>query len=153
MILSRIRRAAATRIIFRGRSDLCIEINWNSFVGIPFQPLGRSHNGVDCYGLAVLVYRAAGIEIPGYDKKYSHPDDITLPALIMSESAALWSRVTPVEPLDLITLRVAGLPWHIGINIDGRHMLHAQSGQNSRIEKLDSSQWSHRILGYWRYRP
>lgn len=130
-------------------------IDWNAYVGIPFESRGRGLEGADCYGLGWLIYRDIGIDLPLCNDLYADANDPAVSRIVEDQSVRFWQRVDPPQPLDFITLRVAGLPWHVGIYMGVfEHrplMIHVQTGRSSRIERLDTEEWKPRILGYWRY--
>ena len=42
-------------------------INFSKYINLPYKNLGRSFDGVDCYGLIWLIYKGElGIELPDF---------------------------------------------------------------------------------------
>jgi cell wall-associated NlpC family hydrolase len=132
-------------------------IHWsNRFVGIPYVEFGRDRDGVDCWGLAVLVYRELrGIELPSYTEGFvSSPEREELAALINNASDdGLWTMADSPASLDVAVFRRGALETHVGIitNIPG-YMLHAAAGGQSKHEAYDAGRWSHRLTGIYRHR-
>lgn len=131
--------------------------HWSSqYVGLPFQALGRDRSGLDCYGLVCLVYQEQfGIELPDYCGRYGgdlmSQEVQNLFALGMESPH--WS---PVEKLprdgDVVILQVQGHAYHVAIMLDRWRMLHAREGSTVTIERINSTMWRKRILGYYRHR-
>lgn len=126
-------------------------IDLSRFIGIPYQPRGRSWEGVDCYGLALLFHQSVnGITIPGVSEIYSDPTQFkSINALIQKEKSQFIAVENPLFG-DIITLRISHFVAHLGIYIDESTMLHSLEGHDSAIERLDSHSWKHRIAGYYR---
>lgn len=123
------------------------------FIGIPYVDRGRDPAvGLDCWGLPRHFYDVVkGIDLPSLLDGYrSAKDHAAVTALVMQESAGWAETSTPVFG-DLVTLRVAGRPWHVGIWLDDRHFLHTLEGVGSCIGRLDSPLWVQRIDKFWRY--
>lgn len=86
--------------------------------GIPFLDLGRDHQGVDCWGLAVLIYREdLGIALPHLDTCYAHTRAMDEMAETIRHECVRWVEVERGDerPYDIILLREAGIPVHVGI--------------------------------------
>jgi hypothetical protein len=110
--------------------------------------VGHPYEGA--HGCFVVVRKALemlGKSIPDYAEGLREIDRL----------AALQERLTqhgvPVDSPqrgDVVLLRVAGEPGHIGIMLDATDMLHCMGGTNACIERLTSPRWKGRIIGYWR---
>ena len=62
-----------------------------SYIGVPYAPLGRSREAVDCYGLCYVVYRdLLGVKLPRYDDDYSDPDDADDVAVCIEKNKGNW---------------------------------------------------------------
>jgi len=125
---------------------------FSDHVGIPFVDRGRDLNGVDCWGLAVLVYRAAGIQIPEYNEygDICRRERAEL-ARIIDENRSDWKEVSRPQSLDLVLIRINGQASHIAVMVDSVRMLNITREGESAIESTRSVQWCNRIVGYFRY--
>ena len=80
-----------------------------ALVGTPYVYGGASSGGVDCSGLTILAYRAAGLSLPHYSES----------------QARMATRVSSPLPGDLV---VWGSPsWHVGIYAGGGMIIDASS--------------------------
>lgn len=124
-----------------------------SYIGIPYLDRGRDPAvGLDCWGLPRLFYaREKGIELPSLLESYDTASDHRAVTALVVAQARGWRRVVIPEWADLVTLNVAGRPWHVGVVLDERHFLHTMEGLGSIIDRLDSPRWSSRVEGFWRY--
>ena len=126
-------------------------MNFNNYIGIRFKEKGRTREGVDCWGLVYLFYlEQFCIELPDYLDDYSHIRDRRLGELINEQAAQRWERVYTPEPGALIILNMRGLPFHTGIVVDNRRMIHAQIGTQVAIEDYTGIRWKKRVLGFYR---
>lgn len=126
---------------------------WTEYVGIPFVEKGRDRGGVDCWGLVNLIYREKlGIELPSYAENYRDTNDrAALQALVEAEKAAKWVAVEKPKPYDAVVLTMLGMPTHVGIMVDDRHMLHCMRGTNTVREDITGLRWRHRVKGFARW--
>jgi hypothetical protein len=123
----------------------------NKYIGIPFQDKGRDFNGIDCWGLARLVYQEQyNITLPSFSSEYEGSDTLRMQELIAQYKEG-WEQIP--EPIEgaLVLFRVLGSETHIGIAVSPTHFLHARDGHDSAIESLESTGWKNRIVGYFKY--
>jgi len=143
------------------------------YVGIPFADRGRDRSGVDCWGLARLVYQERrGIVLPSYDDCYPDTTDVAwLSTLIRREAeGAGFRRIASraaaetddayvrralglIEVYDLLLLPSAGDLAHVGVAVGGHRVLHAQRGTRSVLGRLDRDAFRARLLAgsVWRW--
>lgn len=122
----------------------------NKYIGIPYKNAGRDVDGIDCWGLARLVYKQEfDIDLPSFNS-YSEGDTAHIQELIAQYQEG-WIETTQVVPGTLVLLRIRGSNTHIGIAISDTHFLHAREGQDSSIESFSSTHWNKRITGYFKY--
>lgn len=124
-----------------------------AFIGIPYLDRGRDPAvGLDCWGLPMLFYRRLmGIELPSLLDGYGSADDHAgVTALVRLQCAGWTRRERPVFG-SLVTLNIAGKPWHVGICLDERHMLHTMEDLGSIIDRFDSPRWAPRVEAFWSY--
>ena len=124
-------------------------MDYNKYIGLPYESNGRTESGVDCWGLACLFYRdELGIELPSYSELYSTASD---PQVVQAINANRdnWLQTTEAVPGDLCLFNIYGEPAHVGVYVGDNHFLHAREGRDSVIESLSSSQWSKRFQGFY----
>lgn len=123
------------------------------YVGLPFAERGRGRDGVDCWGLACLVYAdQLGIALPHHAEDYvSTADRETLQRLI-AEGRSCWREIPcdAVREFDLVELSNVGVP-HVGIAAGGGLMLHIEADGEAVIEPLGSTRIARRVRGYFRH--
>lgn len=132
----------------------------NEFVGralaVPFRDRGRGWDGWDCYGLVRAWFTdVRGIDLPAHDAGYETAGDTpedreAIRAMVEGERPA-WRRVERAEAGDLLLMRVAGRPIHVGVMVDRARFLHAEKRIGTVIERLASPIWAKRIEGAYRY--
>jgi cell wall-associated NlpC family hydrolase len=116
-------------------------------VGVKYTPHGRTvEEGLDCYGVALIVLARAGIHLP--DVLYADTDRET-----NRETMRLLEQGVPHEKLDgpekncVIELTVCGEPSHIGVCLGDGEFIHATK-HGVAVEPL--SRWKKRVQGYYR---
>jgi cell wall-associated NlpC family hydrolase len=130
--------------------------HWSGdFVGIPFVANGRDRAGCDCWGLAVIVYLArCGIILPSYDGVLGDmkTSDLLRVARTVRSESAKWEPVVSPRELDIILFRDSDPPFHIGIAVDRRMMLHTHRTIGaSVIEDFTGLQYKNKIEGFFRH--
>lgn len=131
--------------------------HWSApYVGLPFREKGDSHDGVSCWGLAVLVFReVAGVTLPTFAGAFvSSAERGQIAALIADVAGAWpWQRVAPgsQRDLDIALFSRAGLVTHVGIVCGRDRMLHVTSSQDSAIVDISSGRWLPRLAGIYRH--
>lgn len=125
-------------------------VDFNAFVGLPWWDRGRSRGGCDCWGLACLVYAAAGIALPSFAGAYADTSDAAINDLI-ADNRAGWAIVPQgrEKPLDLVLMHQR--PWHVGIVVRRGLMLHMPEEKASVIEPYTTGRWSRRVEGVYRH--
>ena len=116
------------------------------YIGIPFEEL-------NCWQLFCRVYEEQfNIILPLFKNEYAGPmDKKNIKKLYEREVPISWIKVNPPEIGDAILLRVQGQPWHVGIIVASKHMLHTQEAMSSIIEKITGPIWRNRIMGFYHY--
>jgi cell wall-associated NlpC family hydrolase len=126
-----------------------------SYVGVPWDDHGTdgSFAGCNCYGLVRLVYRRElGIDLPRYEgAAYTRGVDPADLAQLFVREREKWRDVDTPQAGDLIWLRIAGRPFHVGVMVSGDAFLHIEEGCDSIIESTASTFWRRRIQGYARW--
>lgn len=130
----------------------------DQYIDIPFVRDGRERTGCDCWGLIYIIYQdQLGIVLYDYKGMFVAGDSVACllrRAKLMDKERAKWERRSPYEapqPFDIVLLRTRGVPSHVGLVVDSRHMLHVTEGINSCVEEYTGPMWKDRVIGfYWR---
>ncbi|QND45299.1 C40 family peptidase (plasmid) [Rhizobium lusitanum] len=126
----------------------------NDYIGLPYVEFGRDRAGVDCWGLAKLVYgEALGIELPSYIEQYTSPEERReLDALISAVAVGeTWTRTVQAASFDIVVFRRGHMEAHVGIVVSPGLMLHTSADDHSRLEHYNSGRWAHRLTGIYRH--
>ncbi|WP_386173125.1 C40 family peptidase [Sulfitobacter sp. R86518] len=130
-------------------------MSWsNTYVGIPYQDLGRSVTGCDCWGLAKVVYQAElGLTLPDYRDGYvSAEEQAEVASLIGKETAtSIWSLVEEPVAFDILLFRHGRLESHVGIYVRPGVMLHMATEDQAKHEDYLSPRWHRRLAGIFRF--
>lgn len=128
-------------------------MNYDKYIGLPYLDNGRTAAGVDCWGLARLVYSEEfGVELPSYTDEYiggSDPHIAQAVALYQDN----WTQCTIAEPGDLCLFNIMGQPTHVGVYVGDNRFLHCRQNQDAVIESLDNLRWKNRFAGFYKYTP
>ena len=126
---------------------------YNKYIGLPYQDRGRTTAGIDCWGLACLVYREHfDIELPTLDDEYFGSEDLAVKQLVLTTKES-WIATKEPKAGDICVFNILGEPTHVGIYVGEGKFLHARAGQDSVIESLNSVAWSRRLEGIYQYNP
>jgi cell wall-associated NlpC family hydrolase len=125
------------------------------YVGLPYVAGGRTHDGIDCWGLINLVWsEQLGVTLPPYEGATYFTEAST--DAVATDAAAFASRYVPVdlgqERLgDGILIRMRGHPLHVAMVLAPGIMLHVEQGADACIEPYGTFRWAKRIIGIYRY--
>jgi hypothetical protein len=137
------------------------------YIGVPFIDLGRSLAGCDCGGLARIIYaERAQIEIPD-NHAYDGTDAQDLPAIASVfdsyRESGDWTAmpfdpdapraVWPERELDIVEIRIRGLPTHIGVVLVPGIAVHTMKMRQDSVQlRYREPKHRHIILGFHRHR-
>jgi sulfur carrier protein ThiS len=123
----------------------------NKYIGIPYKDYGRDESGIDCWGLACLVYKQEfAIDLPTFSGEYEAHDRKQLHQIIAQHRES-WTRLDQPKAGCLVLFRILGSDSHVGIAVSETEFLHARNGYDSSIETFSSTNWKDRIVGYFEY--
>lgn len=129
-------------------------MSWASkYVGIPYADHGRDRDGVDCWGLACLVYaEELGITLPSYAGAYASAEEISDVDAILrgAPERREWLSVRCARPFDLSEFRAGAYRSHVGIMVNSDLMLHVHAGRAALCERLHP-RWIWRRTGIYRH--
>jgi cell wall-associated NlpC family hydrolase len=116
-------------------------------IGVPFVDGGRGPDGYDCWGLAREVFRREGIELRDY--KVCCYDSGAVSTLFL-EDLSQWRRCNPPEVPSIVAIKL-NFPAvsHVGVYIGDGKFLHTRDKTGVVIERLDATQWRHRVEGFY----
>lgn len=127
----------------------------NNYIKIPFKDRGRTEEeGVDCWGLARLIYKKElGIDLPVLEGYHSCSNRSEVEKTYYQESASHWCDVKKgcEKPFDVIVLRMLGVPMHVGVIVQKGMMIHCLKGRGVVVEDYNSSIWINRIESIHRH--
>ena len=128
-------------------------MNYDKYIGLPYLDNGRTELGVDCWGLARLVYQDEyGIDLPSYTEEYiggSDPHIVEAVNLYKDN----WEDTTTPSIGDLCLFNIFGEPMHVGVYFGDNKFLHSRRGSDSVVESLNNIKWKNRFVGFYKYAP
>ena len=123
----------------------------NKYIGIPFLDKGRDINGIDCWGLARLVYKQEyKIDLPNFSTDYE-ADDTERMRDLLAQYKEGWEKIDAPTEGCIVLFNILGVESHIGIAVSNTHFLHARDRYDSAIESFESVAWRNRITGFYKY--
>jgi cell wall-associated NlpC family hydrolase len=117
-------------------------------IGAPYAEHGRSLQGLDCYGCAILAEKIlTGKELP--DVFYENPT-VEQKAEVMKivEEGVPHTLLDKPEKGAVVEIFVLGRPSHVGVCLGGGMFIHAMKKTGVVIEPL--RRYGRRIKGYYR---
>lgn len=124
------------------------------YIGLPYAELGRSRDGVDCWGLVKLVLsEQLGLQTMDCVTEYSDVGDrIVVPPLIRRMQEKEWVRVEEPQEFDTLIFNIRGQPMHVGLVVNADSFLHSPEGKMlSALERYTDRIWARRIEGFYRH--
>lgn len=133
------------------------------YVGLPFLDKGRTREGIDCYGLARLVFwECLGVVLPEFAEISAFDARLVARTIIEQSELPEWVHVMPgaESEFDLAVMRgpifsddgrVFGAPRHVGIITGDRRLLHIERGIDAVCVPLSSQSVKNRIMKVYRH--
>lgn len=121
---------------------------YEDLLGVPFRNRGRdSKTGLDCYGLAIEVFRRHGIRLPEF---WISCMDFSTIEKTMEEQKSRWVRVgiDVVPSIAIIRLRSEHYN-HVLVNIGHGRFIHTRRSVGVQIERFDDLYWRKRYDGFY----
>ncbi len=126
--------------------------NFQKLLGIPFLDGGRDlKRGLDCYGLAMVVFNQMGIEIPEYYASAFNDQAVSnqIDKVKNIEWVQLEKEALSVPCLILMKFN-SNLENHVGVYIGEGKFIHCRNPIGVNIDRIESPAWRHRIVGFYR---
>lgn len=122
-------------------------MEYRDLIGVPFVDGGRdASTGLDCWGLALEMFRRQGIHIKDYHISAIETVEI---AEKMGVDKADWEKLGAPEVGCLVLIRLSPHVWanHVGVYLGDGRFIHAYSATGVCIDRI--ARWRSRILGYY----
>ena len=117
----------------------------SDLVGKPFKEGAMGPDKYCCWGLALEVFRRAGVALPDY---HISQDSV---AGGVTENRDKWVRCTGEIPVPaLIVFTTTGMCDHVGVYLGFGKFIHAHETAGVVITRTDHIFWKKRIEGYYR---
>lgn len=128
-------------------------IDYNRYVGLPWDEKGVSFEGINCWGLIVLFYRTElGIILPDYHNEYDSAVSRQSYEVFRRETDANFRLVDTVKLHDVYVFKTGSVAQHVGLAIPDNLMIHIQKDQTSTAERPKSSEWKPKLAGIYRHK-
>lgn len=132
-------------------------MNFNKYINLPFKDLGRSFDGVDCYGLVALIYeQELDIIIPDYTDLIWDKDRFDISKKeehLLNQIGLKWVKVEG-EPkvFDMLIFNDDNsYAQHVGLYIGGSKFIHSSEKTKSRVDYLNRWPWKNKFYGMLRF--
>jgi len=124
----------------------------DKYLGIPYEHQGRTMKGLDCYGLAILVYKDLGydlFDIGSYDKNWAFKGRNHM----LMNYHRQWEKMKgPKATFDAILfVSGKGVTNHGGLVLDDVNFIHCCK-QGVCVSRINDAVWKNRIEGYYHLR-
>lgn len=124
---------------------------------VPFVEGGRTYDGWDCWGLVRCAQQDVfGIELPSYADEYGSTNRRDeLRTVVDAHKADHWQRFDTAQKGDIAIVEMMGRPCHVGLMLDGKHMIHCEQKRGTCVERIDRAPWRgdgyDKVEGFYRY--
>lgn len=130
-------------------------VDVSDLIGVPFVDGGRDpRQGLDCWGLAVEVYRRFGVSLCDYA---AAAFDLAAIDDLVERERRNWEPVRMSEEavpcLIVIRFNSGDLCNHTGVHLGGWRFIHTRALIGANIDRIDSPQWATRVDGFYRPLP
>ena len=123
-------------------------------IGLPFKDLGRTSEGLDCWGLVVLSYKEdLGIDLPHFDTDYQDARQVKSISTIIERERIEWTEVPEgqEQPYDVILLREGALVVHVGLIVKTGQFIAAERNDGVCLQRYPSPSNPNRVFGIYRH--
>lgn len=122
----------------------------NKYVGIPYVHRGRSMGGLDCWGLALLIYRDLGINVWDIDDVYDESWNWRGKSLFIENYHKEWERVeTPIVFDGVLFKSSKNIPLHCGVYLGNDEVIHCVRNAGVVVSKI-TNEIRLKIEGFYR---
>ena len=124
---------------------------YDDLLGVNWKFNGRDKDGIDCWGLAIEVYKRNGRVLPEFNVTEDKSETIQQ---LVSQEIEFAEKLEQPEPFCFVTFAI-GTPYvnHIGIVLEDRdQFIHILRGSQVSIERLSRMSWGQRSRGFFRWK-
>lgn len=127
------------------------------YAGIPYKHLGRDKNGVDCWGLIMLIYKdKLNIQLQDIgdigEVDYAKNWSLQGKDYFMENYQSRWERVTTPKIFDIVLLRNSrGIANHAGVMLNSNSFINCLKG-GVVVSRITDAVWKGRLVGFFRYK-
>jgi hypothetical protein len=126
-------------------------MNFEKYIGIPYVEKGRVDTGIDCWGLARLIYKNEyNISLPSFSAEYQTEDSDRIEELFAQYKEG-WEESNSPKEGDIVVFRIFGYESHVGVAVSATHFIHSREGRDTVIESFSNPKWARRITGFYKY--
>ena len=127
------------------RSDIVAAAR--SYLGVPWQHLGRSRQGLDCIGLVVRVFQDTGIPVEDQRNYTRGPQVQNFRAVVNAHTTR--GTMAYIRPGQIGVFKQEQYPMHVGVigmdNFGQLTLIHAAAG-NRRVVEVPLREWQHDLI-------
>lgn len=126
----------------------------NNLIGIPFKDKGRSIDGCDCMGLAIMSHKAMGQDIP--DFKIDSDSDVNINSTFVEQLYNnKWLKLDSPKPPCIVVFGFnpndPEMVTHVGTYVGDNKIIHTLEGKTSTAISLNHPFFKNKILGFYKY--
>jgi len=122
------------------------------YLNIPYKDFGRDYDGIDCYGLFLLIYKEElGIILPDYMFDKSCMEDAS--DWYVEDYPKFFKAIgkgDKMQAFDALMFRHKGMDTHVGIAINDAEFLHVSS-RRVRKDSIRNEILQRKLVDIYRY--
>lgn len=125
----------------------------DKYLGVPYQHMGRTMKGADCYGLIMLINKDLGRDLFDITVKYDERWSFKNKNYFIENYHRQWEKVTEPKLFDVILFQNAkGAANHGGVVLSEGRFIQCSRGVGTVVLQYQTKGWEKRINGFYRYK-
>lgn len=126
-------------------------MDYLDLLGVPYYPSGRDvKTGLDCWGLAMELYRRQGKQLPDPFATSTRPLPCSGTEWLVAAYGA-WQRVDEPVVGCAVAMSIRGHVDHIGVVVAPRTVMHSMRNVGVVMHSLDREPIAGRVRGFYVY--